>query len=366
MLKDKKIRLGILGCGAVAYRWYLKGLCGDKESYRVVAVCDVDKKRAQQAASDYNVGFNCSTKDELLNFGIDAVLILTRHKDHFEHIKFFLENNVHVYSEKPFAENYQDGQKLVALAKSKGLKFGSAPQIMLSSRNIKTKQLINSGLIGKITLVRASCSNLGPAGRLDTDYDPEWFYNEGGSLASLGIYGLSALLWIMGKPEKISCFQGIAYPNREVLYGPAKDKQFRVTAPDNVTAMLDFGEGCFALFDGSYSVANPPKYDFEIHGTKGSLLVGGFGGPASILHCTLEKVSTEVGPDDNCHLTWNLSWGVEDMLNAILENIEPAASADFALGVIDVMDKMHVSANQSVIVKVWYTLDLWKKKILQM
>lgn len=350
-MKSQKVKIGILGCGAVAYRWYLRGLCGKKNDYEVVVLCDTNESRASSSAKEFGVKSYCTTKEAMLNYDLDVVLVLTRHIDHFDHVKFFLDRNINVYSEKPFAENKEDGEILLDLAKEKGLRLGSAPQIMLSSRNIKTKKLIKEGLIGKVTMVRASCSNLGPAGRSDTDYDPEWFYNEGGSLSSLGIYGLSTLLWIIGFPKKITCFQGISYENREVTFGPAKGKKFKVTAPDNVVAMMDFGEGTFALFDGSYSIANPPKYDFEIHGTKGSLFVGGFGGPSSIIFCDLEKKCTEIGPDDDCHLKWNLSWGVEDLALAIKENREPKASAEFALRVIDIMDKMKKSSDDNLVIQ---------------
>lgn len=349
MNTNGKIKIGILGCGAVAYRWYLKGLCNNNPKYEVVVVCDIDGERARKAANEFNVKF-CESKEQMLEYNIDLVVILTRHQDHYEQIKFFLSNDINVYSEKPFAPNFTQGMELIVLAKSKNLKFGSAPQVMFSSRNIKAKQLIDNGYIGKLTMVRASCSNLGPAGRSDTDYDPEWFYNEGGSLASLGIYGLSTLIWIMGWPKRLSCFEGISFGEREVMFGPAVGKKFKVTAPDNVVAMLDFGEATYALFDGSYAIANPPKHEFEFHGTKGSLLVGGFGGPASIIFCSMQKECKEIGPDDDCHLRWNLSWAVEDLALAILEKREPKASAEFALKIIKVMEKMKESSEKNVIV----------------
>ncbi len=349
-MKSQKIKIGILGCGAVAYRWYLKGLCVDHDKYEVVVLCDSVKGRAAKAAKKFNIDHSCSSIKNMLKYDPDLVVVLTRHLDHFEHIKYFLNNGVHVYSEKPFASNTTEGKILIELAKKNSLKLASAPQVMLSSRNIKVKQLIADGLIGKLTLVRASCSNLGPAGRSDTDYDPEWFYNEGGSLASLGIYGLSALLWIIGFPKKIVSFQGISYEDRKVMFGPAKGKQIKVTAPDNVVALMDFGKAIYALFDGSYSVVTPPKYDFEFHGTKGSLLVGGFGGTSSILHCDLNKECREIGPDDECHLRWNLSWGVEDLVIAIIEKRDPVLSAEFALKIISVMGQMKRSSDKELVI----------------
>jgi len=57
-------------------------------------------------------------------------------------------------------------------------------------------------------------------------------------------------------------------PNREVMYGPAKGTKFTVTAPDNVVALLEYSENMYVSFDGSYTIAHPSKYEFEIHGEK--------------------------------------------------------------------------------------------------
>jgi predicted dehydrogenase len=348
----KKIKIGIIGCGAVAYRWYLKGLAGKNKNYQLIAVCDIDLERARKAAVDFGVPHYTNKLEEMMEFEIDLAVILTRHQDHPEHITFFLKQGVHVYSEKPFAPNNKVGADLVTLAKKKKLVFGSAPQVMFSSRNQTVKKHIENGLIGKLAFARVSSSNLGPAGRKDTDYDPQWFYAEGGSLSSLGIYGLSALIWILGMPIKISSMQGIAMPNRVVAHGPFKGKKFQVTAPDSVVALFDFGSNIFAMFDGSYVVTTPSPYEMEFHGTKGSLLVNGFGGPESIIFNSLNNEKTLVGPDDNCHKIWNLSMAVEDTARAIIEKRKPLASAEFALNVIKIIDAMEISTAQRVHVTV--------------
>lgn len=340
----KKLRLGVLGCGAVAYRWYLKGLSQKSNVFDLRAVCDIDKKRAQQAAQDFKVPFWYTDLKQMIKDGLDVVVVLTRHSDHFKQVKYLLQNGIHVYSEKPIAESAKKANELVKLANKNSLKLGSAPQVMFSSRNKLVKKLIETRKIGKVVLVRASCSNLGPAGRKDTNYDPEWFYQEGGSLRSLGIYGLAALVWILGVPRRVCGFQSVAIPERTVLYGPNAGKKFHVTSPDNVAAMLSYNNGSVALFDGSYAVPNPPPYDFEIHGTKGSLLVGGFGGKPSIIFKSIGGKGVEVGPNDDCHIKWNLSWGAEDLAKSIIEKREPLASSRFAVSVLKVIEAIENSS----------------------
>jgi len=348
-----KLKIGILGCGGVAERWYLSGLSGQKDKYDLVALADIDYIKAKNAAIKYNVSHSYKSIIELCNHpGLDLVVVLTGHKDHYENIRYCLNHKLHVYSEKPFAQNYKKGLELMNLAKKKHLYLGSAPQVMLSSRNKKVKTIIDSGMLGKLTFMRASSSNMGPADRKGVNYDPRWFYNDGGSLKSLGIYGLADVLFWLGKPKRVAGLSGISIPNRTVMYGPVAGKKFVVKSPDNEVALLEFENNTYVLFDGSYSVLTPPKYEFEIHGTKASLFVGGFGGKDSIFIQEREKGLVAIGPEDICHIDWNLSWGVEETINAIHEKRKTLTNPEFALLTIKVIDAIQSSSKTGKYVKI--------------
>lgn len=344
-----KKRVAIVGCGAVAYRWYFSGLL-NSDDCEIVALADIDKTNLEKASEYCKVDQLYISLDELIRDKdlFDIVVLLTPHKCHYSQVKRLLNAGINVYSEKPFAETTEQAIELINLANKKNLVFCSAPQIMLSSRNKLTKKYIEDGLIGDVLLVRASGSNMGPAYRKDTNYDPEWFYNDGGSLSSLGIYTLSIIIFLFGMPKRLFGLSGISMPVREVLYGPAKGKVFRVTAPDNEVALLDYGQN-YVLFDGSYVVNPPQKHELIIHGTKGTLYVGGFGGKQSIV-LAREGIKTEIGPEDRCHIDWNLSWGIDEMSKAMAENRKALTNAEFALNAIELIEAIrHSSKNNEVI-----------------
>lgn len=339
----------IIGCGAVAYRWYFKGIMNSKVC-EIVALVDTNKENLNAAAEYCNVSNTFENVNEFLksSLKVDIALVLTPHHSHYQIIKLLLTNKINVYSEKPFAENAKEAKELIDLAKSNGLSFCSAPQVMLSSRNKKVKALIEEGTIGDIVMVRASGSNMGPSDREGINYDPEWFYKDGGSLASLGIYTLAIIIFIWGLPKRVAAYSGISIPHRKVMYGPFKGKEFDVSAPDNEVALLDYGKN-YVLFDGSYVIKNPVEHELIIHGTEGSLLVGGFGGKSSIV---LQKngEKTEIGPEDDCHINWNLSWGIDEMAIAMNEKREPLTDASFSRDVITVIDAIRESNESNNIV----------------
>lgn len=347
----KKSRVVIIGCGAVAYRWYFKGLMNSKEC-EIVALVDSDPNKLNDALKycEISEGFRSCESFFSSSIQADIALILTPHHSHYEIIKECFLQGLNVYSEKPFAENYKESLELIQLASQKNLVFCSAPQIMLSSRNQKAKELVEKGIIGNVVMVRASGSNMGPADRPGIDYDPEWFYQDGGSISSLGIYTLAIVLFIWGTPKRVAGLSGISIPNRTVAYGPFKDKKFTVIAPDNEVALLDFNN-MYVLFDGSYCVKNPLPYELIIHGTKGTLYVGGFGGKESIaLEKNGEKIP--VGPEDDCHIRWNLSMGVDEMANAIRENRTPKTNAEFASQTILIIESIRESNKTNKIIDI--------------
>lgn len=303
----------------------------------------------QKACADFGIKDYCINLDDMFWYDLDLIVVLTRHEDHFSNIQSILNKWINVYSEKPFAENFEQWNELISLASSKWLTLWSAPQVMLSRRNQKLKNLLSDWILWPITLIKASCSNLWPAWRKDTDYDPEWFYNSWWSLKSLGIYTLSILVWLFGMPKRVSSFMWIALPEREVLYWPFSWKKFRVTAYDNVIAQFDYWNGMYVIFDAAYVVPHQSKNEFEISWEKWSLYISGFGWPNSIIFRNLEWKEMPIGPEDNSHEKWNLSWGVEETINAIIEKRESLTNSQFALKTIRLMDIMESSSKTNTI-----------------
>lgn len=117
----KKLKVAIVGCGAVAHRWYLKGLYQGSKLYELDTVCDIDPSRVSAAQEEYNIPYGCTMYTDIIKRGVDIVIVLTRHDQHYEHCKFFLTHGMHVYSEKPIAENTKEAGHLKKIAEKNGL-----------------------------------------------------------------------------------------------------------------------------------------------------------------------------------------------------------------------------------------------------
>ena len=94
--------------------------------------------------------------DEMLDKEpLDAVLIATPSRFHGSMVKQALDKNLHVFCEKPFCLDIDEGRELAALAKKKGVVNQVGYHYRFLGTFIEAKRLLASNLIGKVHHIRA-------------------------------------------------------------------------------------------------------------------------------------------------------------------------------------------------------------------
>ena len=83
----------------------------------VIAKVKVFLDHSSKIADTYDITA-CSVDELLKDTEIEVILNLTIPRAHYEVAKQSLENGKHVYSEKPMAVNFSEGEELLALSKS--------------------------------------------------------------------------------------------------------------------------------------------------------------------------------------------------------------------------------------------------------
>ena len=143
----EKVRIGVIGCGNIS-DIYLTNL-RELETLEVVALADLNHEKAVEKAEKYAIPHVLRVEELLENEAIDLVLNLTIPAAHADISLRALEAGKHVYGEKPLAISLDDGQKVLAKAKEKGLFVGSAPDTFLGGGLQTCKKLIEDGAIGR-------------------------------------------------------------------------------------------------------------------------------------------------------------------------------------------------------------------------
>src|SRR3989338_81208 len=117
----KKLNLAIVGIGHLGSR-HLKVCCeGLSSKINVVGICDLDKKRTLKFCEHYKVPYIKDYKE--LVGKIDAVNVCVPTTNHFEVAKFFLENKIHTFIEKPITSTLKEADQLIEIAQKNNLKL---------------------------------------------------------------------------------------------------------------------------------------------------------------------------------------------------------------------------------------------------
>ena len=182
---SKDLGVGIIGCGNISTA-YLK-LAPLFKGLEMRAVADINMDAAKAQAEAFGVKAQ-SVDDLLANNDIDVIVNLTIPAAHFPISKQILEAGKHVYSEKPLVLTLEEGEELRALAASKDLRVGCAPDTFLGGAHQLARAQIDGGLIGDITAGTCHVMSHGPEG---WHPNPDFFYD----LVAVQFWTLGPIMW---------------------------------------------------------------------------------------------------------------------------------------------------------------------------
>jgi predicted dehydrogenase len=132
------------------------------EHCEVVSVCDKNTDVLKRASRQYPaIQMTTDFAEVLSSPQIDAVAIVTPVWTHFALAKAALENGKHVFLEKPLTSTTEQAEELIELAERKNLKLMVDHTFLFSGPVQKIRQLVDSGVLGKLYYFDSTRVNLG-------------------------------------------------------------------------------------------------------------------------------------------------------------------------------------------------------------
>jgi len=237
------VRMGVIGCGTWGInhcRTYVEYPYAD-----LIAVCDIDSEKAQQAGETFGVDYYRDCDQMLKDESIGAVAVVTPDFAHADPVVAAAEAGKHIICEKPLATTRSDTARIVAAVKA------NAVQLMVDYHNrwnpvyFKIKQDIEEGKIGK---VMSAYLRLNDILWVATDYIP--WAAQSSILWFLGSHAVDVLCWLFA--DKVR--RVFAVSRMEVL------EQMGVNMPDLYQAILEFEGGGVASLENSWITPNTNPY----------------------------------------------------------------------------------------------------------
>ncbi len=146
--------------------------------------------------------------------GIDAVVIATPARTHYQLVMQALQHNKHVLVEKPFATNTADALAMINAAQQRGLSLLVGHTYVYHPAVQYLREIIDSGELGKLRYIHTARLNFGI---LQPDVDVLW---------DLAPHDISILLNLLQTEPEIIGGQGAAFINPRLFEVAHVDLQF--------------------------------------------------------------------------------------------------------------------------------------------
>ncbi len=153
------INIGVVGCGY----WGPKHIrvCHELAEAKMAMVCDLDENKLRQVQSQYP-GMEITTDfKEFLKSGIDAVVIATPVKSHYQLARQALLHDKHVLIEKPMTSTSREALLLIELAEKRNLVLMSGHTYEYHPAVDFLRKAVESGDLGDIYSIDTDRLNLG-------------------------------------------------------------------------------------------------------------------------------------------------------------------------------------------------------------
>ena len=342
-MQQETVKVGVVGCGNISNAYF--GTNAKFNFFDIVACADLNPQAAKDKAEQWNIPRACSVDEIMADPEIDVLISLTIPQAHAPIMKQGLENGKSVYTEKPFTVTRAEAQEVIALAKERGLRVGSAPDTFLGGGHQTARKLIDDGAIGEPIGATAFMLSHGPEAWHPS---PEFFYKKGGGpMFDMGPYYLTDLVQLLGPVRAVSGFARISSSQREIGSEPLKGKMIDVEIPTHIAGTMQFHTGAIATLIMSFDVWQNSLPRIEIYGTLGTLSVpdpNNLGGPV-VLHRPGKDV-LEV-PLTHGYVESARGVGMADMAKAIRSGRDHRCNERLAYHVLDLMHAFHDSSDQA-------------------
>ncbi len=312
------MNFAIVGCGFIAKK---HAAAIDKiDAAKLVAICDKVPATMEFYIEKYDAKPYTDLQHMLEKEDIDIVCICTPSGFHASIAVQVAEAKKHIIVEKPIAMTIEDTDKIIDACNINNVKLAVVHPNRFRPVVQELRKIMDQGLLGEIS--HASCIVNWNRNQEYYDQAP-WRgtkQHDGGVLMNQAIHNLDLLLWFMGTPQQVFSMEATRFR--------------KIEAEDVAVGTIKFETGALGTVEASTTVY-PKNYEESItlFGERGTVKIGG---PNAIYfeHLDIMDVSENNINDLKESIKadpWGTpghQWIIEDMVNAINENREPAVTGE--------------------------------------
>ncbi len=248
----------------------------------LVGVFEPDaERRAQLADSDTRfatVHWFKSAQEMLADPAIVAVASEGLNVESLDQTEEIVAAGKHVWYDKAPGDDWAQWQRVVAAAGEKNLLIQMGYMLRYHDGFHRIAEWAKSGFLGQIYAIRAQMSTNNPAARRK-----QINAHRGGIFYELACHMLDQIIWVLGKPNRSTCFlRTDDYGTGERVEGFA----------DNTLGVFEFDQA-MAMVDIAAMETQPTARRYEVYGTAGSAIIVEPFEPGSQIRLCLAEATEE-------------------------------------------------------------------------
>jgi predicted dehydrogenase len=339
MSESRQLRVGIVGLGVG--RGHINAYNGHP-SAEVVALCDANAELLARRAEEHGIERTFTDAEAFFRSGeVDVVSIATPNATHEPLTVAALEAGLHVLCEKPLAMNAEQAGRMLETARRCGGKLAVHYNHRMAANVQAMGRYREAGELGEVYFVRTVWHRRRgiPAKASFLRFDSAG----GGCLIDLGVHIIDIALYLAGFP-RVLAVSGQTWKRFDEKLVP----HLEMEVDDFATAMIRCEGGAVISVEVSWAShhEHPEQMITAVYGTEAGLT-------RRVNHytdTTVTKHATEHGNLVDTELKsmpGDVKTVQQDLIDAILEDREPACSGEHGLTLMRVLDALYQSSREN-------------------
>ena len=253
MNQTAKINVGVIGAGRIG-TLHIEHIAQNIPDAQLVAICSLDRGRADGLAAQFNVPKVTDDYTTLLtDTQIDAVLICSSTDTHAQISQEAAEAGKHIFCEKPISFNLAQIDETLAIVERTGVKFQVGFNRRFDTSFRRIREAVAGGEIGEPHILRITSRDPGPP-------PIEYVKVSGGIFLDMTIHDFDMARYLIG--DEVTEVYATGGVRVDPGIGEAGDI-------DTAVITLKFRNGVIGMIDNSREAVYGYDQRVEVFGSKG-------------------------------------------------------------------------------------------------
>jgi len=215
VIKDRKIRMGLIGCGRISKK-HFESVQTHSNDIELAAICEIDRDRLREHVDRHKVPGYQRLEEMLAKERLDLVAICTPSGVHPDQVIECAQAGVHVMTEKPMATRWRDGLRMVRACDDASVRLFVVKQNRRNSTLQLLKRAVDEGRFGRIYMVHLNVFWTRPQEYYDSAKWRGTWELDGGAFMNQASHYVDLLDWLIGPVASVQAMTGTLARNIEV------------------------------------------------------------------------------------------------------------------------------------------------------